>query len=77
MIFFLFYQQIVSVVLENYQHHEKTSESLDHEQPGPQNMWVQGVMKDEGHVSPLPDARMRIPSWSKIVNDKGELNVPM
>ncbi|KAF7804081.1 protein EFR3-like protein B [Senna tora] len=71
------FDNIVSVVLENYQCHGKDSESLDHEQHGAQNMWVQEVMKDEGHVAPLPDVKMRIPSWRKIVNNKGEVNVTM
>ena len=52
-------------------------ENLDNEQQGPQNGWVQEVLKDEGHVSPPPDVKARATSWSKVVNDKGEVIVTM
>ncbi|XP_054801806.1 protein SEMI-ROLLED LEAF 2 isoform X3 [Prosopis cineraria] len=70
-----FDNQIVSVVLENYQCHEKSSESLDPEQHGPKDMWVQEVMKNDGRDSALPDVKMKISSWSEIVDDKGKINV--
>lgn len=40
-------------------------------------MWVQEVLKTEGHHSPLIDFEKRIPSWSNIVNNKGEVNATM
>nr|XP_043612327.1 protein SEMI-ROLLED LEAF 2 isoform X2 [Erigeron canadensis] len=63
------FDNIVSVVLENY-----GSSSKDSDNPN-QNRWVQEVLKDDHHVSPT-EASMKIPSWSTIVNEKGELNVP-
>ncbi|KAL5982022.1 hypothetical protein ACLOJK_016090 [Asimina triloba] len=63
---------IVSVVLDNYEH-KQNPENLD--QKGPQNRWVQEVLKVEGHFTPSPDAISRIPSWKSIVNDKGEVNL--
>lgn len=63
---------MVSVVLENYGGSaNKDSEFLNHENQGPQNHWVQEVLKVEGHVSPPPDVTIRVPSWRMIVNDKG------
>ncbi|KAI4300782.1 hypothetical protein L6164_034118 [Bauhinia variegata] len=69
------FDNVVSVVLENYGSPHENSESLHHERQGSQNTWVQEVMKDEGHESPSPDAKERIPSWSDIINDKGEVNL--
>ncbi|OMO71295.1 Armadillo-type [Corchorus capsularis] len=63
------FDNIVSVVLENYEDPRKNSKNLDG------TRWVQEVLKDEGHVSPSPDVLARVPSWGKIVNDKGELDV--
>ncbi|KAK4272528.1 hypothetical protein QN277_021072 [Acacia crassicarpa] len=70
------FDDIVYVVLENYQCHEKSSESLDPEH-GPKNMWVQEVMKNDGRDSALPNAEMKIPPWSEIVDEKGKINVAM
>ncbi|KAJ7972220.1 ARM repeat superfamily protein [Quillaja saponaria] len=70
------FDNIVSVVLENYEFPIKKLES-DHNQHGTQNRWVQEVLKNEGHVSASPDVKLTIPSWRTIVNDKGELNVTM
>ncbi len=76
---FLFFsysiKQVVSVVLENYGGPNKKSENMDHDKQGPQNRWVQEVLKNEGHVSPSPDITIRVPSWRTIVNDKGEVHV--
>lgn len=63
------YDNIVSVVLENYR--SPLKESLDPNQ----NHWVQEVRKIEGHVSPSPDVLMKVPSWRMIINEKGELNM--
>ncbi|XP_075490149.1 protein SEMI-ROLLED LEAF 2-like isoform X2 [Primulina tabacum] len=58
---------IVSVVLENYGVANKESHDSN------QNNMVPEVPKTEEHVSPLPDTE--VPSWTMIVNDKGQLNV--
>ncbi|KAG8367897.1 hypothetical protein BUALT_Bualt16G0120500 [Buddleja alternifolia] len=63
------FDSIVSVVLENY-----TGPSKESDDPN-QSRWVQEVQKTEGHVSPAPDALMKVPLWKFIVNDKGQLNV--
>ncbi|CAA0812750.1 Uncharacterized protein SHERM_13309 [Striga hermonthica] len=63
------FDNIVSVVLENYEGAHK--ESVD----PTGNRWVQEVHKTEGHISPSPDVASKIPSWKAIVNDKGQLNV--
>ncbi|XWS59128.1 hypothetical protein CRYUN_Cryun08bG0095500 [Craigia yunnanensis] len=65
------FDNIVSVVLENYGGPRKNLENLN----GAQSRWVQEVLKNEGHVSPLPDVLITVPSWGTIVNEKGELNV--
>jgi len=63
------FDNIVSVVLENYRSPLKESQDPN------QNHWVQEVRKIEGHVSPSPDVLMKVPSWRMIVNEKGELNM--
>ncbi|XVF07235.1 hypothetical protein REPUB_Repub06bG0121300 [Reevesia pubescens] len=65
------FDNIVSVVLENYGGPMKNLENLN----GAQRRWVQEVLKNEGHVSPSPDILVTVPSWGTIVNDEGELNV--
>ncbi|XP_061369569.1 protein SEMI-ROLLED LEAF 2-like [Gastrolobium bilobum] len=72
------FDNVVSVVLENYRDPLRNLESLDHEgKRGPENMWVQEVLKNEGHISPFIGVEKSIPSWSNILNEKGELNVTM
>uniref|UniRef100_A0A1D1ZEH0 Protein EFR3 B n=1 Tax=Anthurium amnicola TaxID=1678845 RepID=A0A1D1ZEH0_9ARAE len=71
------FDSVVSVVLENYGNPHKKVESFEHGNEGTQNRWVQEVLKIEGHVSPSPAAIARVPSWKKIVNEKGELNVTL
>ncbi|CAA2988358.1 EFR3 homolog B [Olea europaea subsp. europaea] len=63
------FDNIVSVVLENYRGPLKESQDPN------QDHWVQEVRKIEGHVSPSPDVLMKVPSWRMIVNEKGELNM--
>ncbi|KAI3446472.1 hypothetical protein Pfo_003137 [Paulownia fortunei] len=63
------FDNIVSVVLENYKGQSKESHDPS------QNHWVQEVHKTEGHISPAPDVAMKVPSWRIIINDKGQLNV--
>lgn len=65
--------QVVSVVLENYGGPRRNSENSGQNQ----SRWVEEVRKKEGHVSPLPDVSIRVPSWRLMVNEKGEINVPM
>lgn len=70
--------QIANVVLENYGGPNKNLEKInDERKQGPENMWVQEVLKTEGHVSPVSDVEKRIPSWRNILNDKGEINITM
>ncbi|KAK7396247.1 hypothetical protein VNO78_17118 [Psophocarpus tetragonolobus] len=71
------FDNIVSAVLENYEVPKKNSANPDHEEQGVENMCVQDVMTNEGQNSPLLDVKRRNPSWSKTVNNKGELNVAM
>ncbi|KAK7336565.1 hypothetical protein VNO77_17110 [Canavalia gladiata] len=71
------FDNIVSAVLENYEVPERNSESLDHEQQGPESRWVQDMTTNEDQITPLVDVKRRNPSWSTIVNDKGEVNVAM
>ncbi|KAL9398373.1 hypothetical protein Peur_007334 [Populus x canadensis] len=69
------FDNIVSVVLENYGGPKRISENLDTDKPGPQNRWVQEVLKNEGHATPLPEVIARVPSWRTIVNERGEVNM--
>ncbi|KAG7961850.1 hypothetical protein I3843_09G037600 [Carya illinoinensis] len=71
------FDNVVSVVLENYGGCTKKLENMDHDKEGPQNRWVQEVLKNEGHVSPSVDVTASVPSWQTIVNDKGGVNVTM
>ncbi|KAH9678994.1 hypothetical protein KPL71_025927 [Citrus sinensis] len=64
---------VVSVVLENYGGPRRNSENSGQNQ----SRWVEEVRKKEGHVSPLPDVSIRVPSWRLMVNEKGEINVPI
>lgn len=71
------FDNVVSVVLENYGGPRKNTEELNQDKPGPQNRWVQEVLKVEGHVPPSPDVMIRVPSWRTIVDDQGEIIVTM
>ncbi|KAD7477969.1 hypothetical protein E3N88_01105 [Mikania micrantha] len=62
------FDNIVSVVLENYRSLKKEPESTN------QNRWVQEVLKNE-HTDLPSEALTKVPPWSTIVNEKGELNV--
>ncbi|XP_039116167.1 protein SEMI-ROLLED LEAF 2-like isoform X2 [Dioscorea cayenensis subsp. rotundata] len=62
---------IVSVVMENYENLQKKPEYLDN--PPTQNSWVHEVCKAEGHVSPSPICITRIPSWKHILKDEVNL----
>ncbi|XP_077209775.1 protein SEMI-ROLLED LEAF 2-like [Tasmannia lanceolata] len=64
------FDNVVSIVLENYGGPNKCSEDLNHEKQVPQNRWVQEVLKVEGHVPPPPHVMTKVPSWKSIVNDK-------
>ncbi|GAV57300.1 hypothetical protein CFOL_v3_00838 [Cephalotus follicularis] len=65
------FDNVVSVVLENYGGPKRNSENNDQGQ----SRWVQEVLKNEGHLSPSTDVVTRAPSWRTIMNDKGALNV--
>ncbi|KAI5682892.1 hypothetical protein M9H77_04120 [Catharanthus roseus] len=64
------FDNIVSVVLENYR--DLSNESEDPSE----NKWVQEVCKVEGQ-SPSPEVMVKVPSWRMIVTEKGEANVTM
>ncbi|KAH9678993.1 hypothetical protein KPL71_025927 [Citrus sinensis] len=64
---------ILILVLENYGGPRRNSENSGQNQ----SRWVEEVRKKEGHVSPLPDVSIRVPSWRLMVNEKGEINVPI
>ncbi|XP_042513279.1 protein SEMI-ROLLED LEAF 2-like isoform X2 [Macadamia integrifolia] len=70
------FDNVVSVVLENYGGPKKNSEDPNEKQGG-QNRWVQEVLKEEGHVPPRTDATTGVTSWRRILNDKGEINLSM
>ncbi|KAK6151298.1 hypothetical protein DH2020_013933 [Rehmannia glutinosa] len=63
------FDNIVSVVLENYRGQSKESDDSN------QSRWLQEVHKTEGHISPTPEVAMKVPSWRIIINDRGQLNV--
>lgn len=63
------------MVLENYGGPNKESENMDHDKQGPQNRWVQEVLKNEGHVSHSPDITIKVPSWRTIANEKSEIHM--
>ncbi|KAL9336325.1 hypothetical protein Peur_070813 [Populus x canadensis] len=69
------FDNVVSVVLENYGGPMRSSENLDTDKQGPQSRWVQEVLKNEGHVTPFPEVITRVPSWRTIVNERGEVNM--
>ncbi|KAH9678986.1 hypothetical protein KPL71_025927 [Citrus sinensis] len=70
---YMYHLMVVSVVLENYGGPRRNSENSGQNQ----SRWVEEVRKKEGHVSPLPDVSIRVPSWRLMVNEKGEINVPI
>lgn len=57
------FDNIVSVVLENYGAMGKDSDS-----------WVQDVLRNDRNTTPS-DALTKLPSWRTIVNDKGEVTM--
>ncbi|TYH32125.1 hypothetical protein ES288_A01G226500v1 [Gossypium darwinii] len=65
------FDNIVSVVLENYEDPRKNLENHN----GGKSQLEKEVVKDEGHDSPSPDVPITFPSWDTIVNDNGDQNV--
>ncbi|KAM7530084.1 hypothetical protein LguiB_033494 [Lonicera macranthoides] len=65
------FDNIVSVVLENYEDPSKDSNDTNKDQ----EKGVQRMVKDEGNDTPSPEYLAKLPSWRGIVNDKGEVNV--
>ncbi|KAL4031494.1 hypothetical protein IC575_009773 [Cucumis melo] len=61
------FDNIVSVVLENYGAPGKNSNSNDR--------WVQEVQREEGHISSSSVVTMNTPSWREIVTERGEMNL--
>ncbi|XP_058738250.1 protein SEMI-ROLLED LEAF 2-like [Vicia villosa] len=70
------FDNIVSAVLENYEVPKENLASLDNEEQGIENKSDHDTA-NEGQISPLLDVKKRNPSWSKVVNDKGEVNFAM
>ncbi|CAN6454749.1 unnamed protein product [Victoria cruziana] len=66
---------VVSAALENYGSAKTKSDNVSQEDQSSNNRWVQEVLKVEGHFFPLPNTVVRLPSWNRIVNDKGEVNL--
>ncbi|CAI0438290.1 unnamed protein product [Linum tenue] len=64
------FDNIVSVVLENYGKPEDVPEKQ-----GNQNQWEQEVAKNENPGPTSSEMLTRVPSWGTIVKEKGELNV--
>ncbi|KAI9169077.1 hypothetical protein LWI28_006548 [Acer negundo] len=62
------FDNVVSVVLENYGEFNKNSYVITHEKQGTQN-------ENVGEDSPSADALKRISSWRRIVSEKGEVVV--
>ncbi|XP_073010606.1 protein SEMI-ROLLED LEAF 2-like [Typha latifolia] len=71
------FDNVVSVVLENYENPYNKYEILNVTNQESHNRWVHEVRKAEGHVSPSLIAMTRVPSWKDIVNDRGALNLAM
>ncbi|XP_039036280.1 protein SEMI-ROLLED LEAF 2-like [Hibiscus syriacus] len=65
------FDNIVSVVLENYGVPVKSSENLN----SGQSRWVQEVQRTESRTTPSQKVLINVPSWRRIINAKGELNV--
>lgn len=67
------FDDVVSVVLENFGRHKKSEDPNQDNQ----NRWVHEVQKTEGHPTSSQLTMTRVPSWKNIVNDKGEVNLTM
>lgn len=67
------FDNVVTVVLENYGNTHLCSENVQDGEQGTQNKWVREVLKTEGHVSPNLGEHARLLSWKNLVNEKGEL----
>ncbi|GMI65728.1 EFR3 OF PLANT 2 [Hibiscus trionum] len=65
------FDNIVSVVLENYGIPKKNSENLN----SGQSRWVQEVQRTESRDTSSHNVLLKVPSWQRIVNVNGELNV--
>ncbi|OVA07297.1 hypothetical protein BVC80_1601g76 [Macleaya cordata] len=68
------FDNVVSVVLENYGGPKQKLENLYHDKQDGQNP---EVVKVEGHVSPSQVVITSVPSWREIVDEKGEINIYM
>ncbi|KAL1351285.1 hypothetical protein HN51_015208 [Arachis hypogaea] len=71
------FDNIVTVVLENYECPGQTLGSFHHERQDSDNMHGEEAMTNENNNSTLVDVRKRNRSWSVIVDDKRELHVSM
>ncbi|KAJ4842642.1 hypothetical protein Tsubulata_013338 [Turnera subulata] len=67
------FDNVVSVVLENYV--GETSENLDSDKQAPQNQLEHGVLKNEGPGTHSPEILGSVPSWRITVDENGEVNV--
>ncbi|KAJ4816101.1 ARM repeat superfamily protein [Rhynchospora pubera] len=78
------FDNVVSVVLDNYPTQKKANESSNNNSAGALkddsnnengNKWVQEVRRVEGHVEPSSNVLHRIPSWKTIHSSKGNLTI--
>jgi hypothetical protein len=61
--------------LENYEVPKENSAGLDQEEQGSENKGDHDTTNEgETEFSLLIDVKKRNPSWSRVVNDKGEVN---
>lgn len=65
------FDNVVSAVLDNYGL-QKNSDGFNNDKEDTENRGVQEVVNVEGNV---PYAMSRVPSWRRIMNEKGEVNV--
>ncbi|MED6219471.1 hypothetical protein PIB30_036159 [Stylosanthes scabra] len=71
------FDNIVTVVLENYECPEQNVDIFHHEKQGPDSMHAEEVMINENNTSTLIDVRKRNRSWSVVIDDKRELQASM
>ncbi|GJN18979.1 hypothetical protein PR202_gb06203 [Eleusine coracana subsp. coracana] len=69
------FNSVVQVVLESYKPQKIQDVNRGTEAPG--GLWVDEVLKKEGHVSLSPFSISKIPSWKSIVSDNRGIHFPM
>lgn len=66
-----FINQVVGVVLENYGGFKENMDETSDNKQG-----LSEVDQAQGHISSSPNA-IETPSWRMVVNEKGQVNVPV